>query len=523
MVGVMLATLAGVSLFNAFTSARRERWRIERDLREVAGTLADSNFPLTDGVLRQMRGLSGAEFVWCDRRGSVIASSTRDVPLPALPEQPQAAGRETLTLGDSIVIGDRRFFHAPLQLRRLTARGEPTILHVLYPEESYRQAWRHAVYPPLVVGAAAIVLVVLFGLAIASRVTRPMHRLQSQVEEIAQGSFRQVPVPRRDDEIADLSRSINRMAEMLARYEGEVRRSEQLRTLGQLGSGIGHQMRNAVTGCRLAIELHDRQCPMPGERESLDVARRQLELMEKYLKRFLSLGRTDARPHRRTDLVPVVDNVVSLVRPTARHMGVTLTWEPPDAPVAVQGDADAMEQLLVNLVLNAIEAASRTGPIGRGVLRSRAEHPETAHGVVKEVVVSVTGSSDRVLLEVSDSGPGPAPEVRDRLFEPFVTEKPDGTGLGLWVVCEIAVSHGGEVRWERRDASTCFTVELPPAVGPEGDGAPGKGTEAHRRAALDGAAGAERRGAPAEAAQEPPIEDNTTPGVERRNGEPAGR
>ena len=100
-------------------------------------------------------------------------------------------------------------------------------------------------------------------------------------------------VPAGDDEIRDLALSVNSMAEKLGQYEQDVRTSERVRTLGQLGAAVAHQLRNLATGARMAVELHRREC---GGRQrsakSLEVALRQLRLMESYLQRFLRIGRS---------------------------------------------------------------------------------------------------------------------------------------------------------------------------------------------------------------------------------------
>ena len=299
---VMLATLTGASVLNAWLSARRVRGEIETQLREAARVLAESNFPLTDAVLRQAQGLSGAEFVRADAAGAILASSRSKSTYSELPLREPANQWNELTLGDTFDDGSARYFHTSVHLRRRSASSGDELLHILYPERSYREAWLHAVFPPMVVGGAALILVVLLAVVIASHVSRPMSRLRSQVEHIAEGDFRPLPLPNRQDEVLDLAKSINRMAEMLTRYEDDVRTNERLRTLGQLGSGMAHQMRNSVTGCRMALDLHRRECSLEGESESLDVAVRQLSLMEKYLQRFLSLGHQPPKPHSPVDL-----------------------------------------------------------------------------------------------------------------------------------------------------------------------------------------------------------------------------
>ncbi|MCA9146212.1 MAG: HAMP domain-containing protein [Planctomycetaceae bacterium] len=326
MVGVMLASLVAVSVLNAFLSVQRTCLRIEREMNEMATTLADANFPLTDGVLSKMRGLSGTEFVIIQQDGSVVASSSPNNSFFGLSESAPFVERDQ-GLGEPVSLESGRFFHKSLRMARGTSTGQAATLHILYPEESYLEAWRDAAYPPLVVGSVALLLVVAVAAGIASQVTRPLQRLQAQVGEIAEGDFQSIPVPLRDDEIADLSRSINRMAEMLAKYESNVRQNERLRTLGQLFAGIAHQMRNSATGCRLAVELHARQCTGRHD-ESLDVAKRQLELMESYLQRFLRLGRNDSTPHVETDLGDVVTSSLSLVQPMVRRARASLDKTP---------------------------------------------------------------------------------------------------------------------------------------------------------------------------------------------------
>jgi signal transduction histidine kinase len=129
-------------------------------------------------------------------------------------------------------------------------------------------------------------------------------------------------------------------------------------------------MRNSVTGCRLAVELHARQCHSAGE--NLEVAMRQLALMERYLQRFLASARRERLVHKQTDLIHVVDNVLALVGPNARHQRVQLIRDVPQDSVFVSGDRDALEQLLTNLVLNAIEASSQVGQVTVSIQASTA-------------------------------------------------------------------------------------------------------------------------------------------------------
>ena len=124
---------------------------------------------------------------------------------------------------------------------------------------------------------------------------------------------------------------MNRMAAMLAGYEEEVRRTERMRTLAHLGGGIAHQLRNSATGCAMAVDLHAEECPLGEASETLAVAKRQLRLMEQYIQRFLQLGKSSETPPMQSiDLAALVDDLVPLVAPSARHAGVELDWQRDD-------------------------------------------------------------------------------------------------------------------------------------------------------------------------------------------------
>jgi two-component system sensor histidine kinase TtrS len=168
--------------------------------------------------------------------------------------------------------------------------------------------------------------------------------------------------------------------------------------------------------------------------------------MESYLQRFLALGRDRPLASEDVCLPNIVEDVLALVRPACIHAGIELEWSPPKIASWVRGDPEALRQLMANLLTNAIEAASQHRP--------SAGRPRIAIEVEQV-------SADRVAVNIRDTGPGPGAEVLDRLFEPFVSEKPEGTGLGLYVARQLAESHQGVIRWRRDGKMTCFTVEFP--------------------------------------------------------------
>jgi signal transduction histidine kinase len=120
--------------------------------------------------------------------------------------------------------------------------------------------------------------------------------------------------------------------------------------------------------------------------------------------------------------------------------------------VIVNADAEALVQMLVNLLMNAVQATAGA----RIAVGTAGDEPDAS--VILRLAVT---DPDRCQIAVGDPGPGPAGAIQNRLFEPFATDKPGGTGLGLVVSRQIAADHGGQVRWERNDDRTWFIVELP--------------------------------------------------------------
>ena len=439
---------SGVSAWVGSRWARRE----ESDrLARVVATLSDANFPLQQSVLQKLAGLSGAEFVVWDAQQQAQSAT---LPLDAdvrdrLKAVPETGPLSDLSSNPLVEIQGRSFLTAKVPLRRTAIR--PLSLLVLYPEDRWWTATRGAVLPPLIAGGVTALAALVLAAWWARRFTRPIARLSQQSESIAGGDFQPMPLPTRDDELRDLTLSINRMVEQLTRYEQQVRRSERLKTLGQLGAGLAHQLRNWLTGARMAIQVHARECPLGEQDESTEMALRQLGLMESYLKRFLMLGaRRDeaARPPERHELslTQLVEDVLSLFRPRSRHVGLELQWTPPPSPITVLGDHDELQEMLMNLLFNGLEAATQISS-------------STQEAWVRVELDCV--APNHVRLRVLDSGPGPADAIAEQLFEPFVTDKPAVTGLGLAVAKQIVESHDGTLRWSRDGEATCFEIELP--------------------------------------------------------------
>ena len=438
-----IALASGTGAYLAVLEAGRRELAHFRDAKAI---ISEANFPLTKSVLRQMHGLSGAEFVLLeDNRiiNATIPLDNTDIEvlgnICAEYESPYTAPPASI-----VSLGEKMYHADLLSVKRRGGSNEVSSVLILFPKDRWWVLARKVGWPSLASGALAMLVGGLVAALLAGRLVRPIRAIENQTKTIAAGNFEPLTVHTRDDEIADLAASINRMAERLVQYEDEVRSSERMKTLGQLGAGIAHQLRNSATGARMAVELHRRECPTAAASESTDVALRELRLMESYIGRFLELGKSEPMQCESVDLCELVQDVLELVEPTLRHAGVEAAFRNRADVVTVKGDEQLLRQIMVNLVLNAVEAVKRTGP---GNARIVIELEETAHGTV--------------ILRTMDSGPGPDDAIVKRIFEPFVSGKTDGTGLGLYVARKVAQMHDGSLYYERREGMTCFSLEIP--------------------------------------------------------------
>jgi signal transduction histidine kinase len=245
------------------------------------------------------------------------------------------------------------------------------------------------------------------------------------------------------DRIIDaINRAGGRLAD--ARKEAEalasqVAESQRLATLGRVVAGVAHEIRNPIANMRLKAENaiaagHD----IPRKDQALRTIIDQIGRLEGLLSNLLSsVQRAKPILTRVKDVVGFLNERVDLFREQAASHGVAMKVE--GRTIESAFDSTRIGRAIDNLVLNAIQ---NTPPGGC-------------------ITVSAERSADRLVLSVADTGQGVPEDVRAQLFEPFVTARPDGTGLGLAVVREIAEAHGGTARAVHRPDGTTFIIELP--------------------------------------------------------------
>jgi PAS domain S-box-containing protein len=232
----------------------------------------------------------------------------------------------------------------------------------------------------------------------------------------------------------------------------QIVRAERLATLGELAAGVVHELNNPLTSITVYAEYLVRKYEAAGaEAPDLEKLRRigaSAQRILRFSRDLVQYARPSGKEHEPVDLAAVVRQSVSICEHLVERGGIALSVElDPELPV-VQAVGGQLEQVLINLITNAVHAAEGHGDGARVAVRAK------------------KGGADAVVLEVADSGTGVPEDSRERIFEPFFTTKADGkgTGLGLPIVRNIVDQHRGQISVERSDlGGALFRVTIPVA------------------------------------------------------------
>jgi signal transduction histidine kinase len=222
----------------------------------------------------------------------------------------------------------------------------------------------------------------------------------------------------------------------------QLLRAEQMMAIGQVAAGVAHELRNPLTSIKGLVQVNLREL---GERglpfEDLEVIEHEIRRMERTLQTFLDFARPPQPDRRFQDIAALVERVLTLVGGRARKQNVEVQFLRPAAPASAEVDGDQIQQLLLNLVLNSLDAMPQEGSIEVDLRLPR-------DGFIE--------------IYVRDTGPGIASHILPKVFETFVSSKETGVGLGLPLSRRIAEDHGGTLTaYNLPLEGACFLLRLP--------------------------------------------------------------
>jgi len=302
-----------------------------------------------------------------------------------------------------------------------------------------------------VAAAGAIVICVAVLMVLAVMVRRPMMELQEKFARVQTGDLDvSVSFADRHDEIGDLGRDFNDMVAQLKASREEIQRlhqtqmsrAEHFATLGELAAGLAHEIRNPLAGIAGVLDIASRDLPDTSPaRNVMEDAKQEAVQINRILTELLDTARPKPPQFRVSDIVGTVEHAVMFARQQAVTKRITIEFVVKDAPPLVEHDPGQINQVMLNLLLNAIQSMDKPGVI-RVSLRQL--------------------DDEMVSIAVTDQGKGIAADNLPNIFRPFFTTKGHGTGLGLSLARRMVESHGGTIQVDSTlGQGTQFRVELP--------------------------------------------------------------
>jgi signal transduction histidine kinase len=227
--------------------------------------------------------------------------------------------------------------------------------------------------------------------------------------------------------------------------EDTLRKNEQLTTLGLLAAEIAHEIRNPLTVLKLLHGGLGLEFP-PGDPRATDmrVIGEKIDQLEAIVTRVLGFAQAPTSLHSRWSLAEIVADTLVLVRLKLAQHQVAVEFAPPAQPLCVEAHKGQLQQVVLNLLLNAMHAMPAGGSI------------------TVTLAIDQAAAAPRAILDLRDTGTGVDPAIRDRIFDSFLSGRPGGTGLGLAIAKRILASHHGDiVLHETSPAGTTMRLTLP--------------------------------------------------------------
>jgi len=438
---------AVVALLSASIAARSVERSIRRESQNLAEVLGQAGFAPDRDLLLKIKKIIRRDVARLGPGPGELISTFGPAEEKELLARFEGAGAPALqkparapTVGSlDVKLGEQHYRVFYSEVGGASAPDGSPLLMLLLPAEAITAAKRDLVVPILLAAGAGALPVALLGVLLAMAITRPLRDLAHAASHLAEGRLDERVDLTGTDEIAALAGNFNTMAAELKAREAEVLRSERLAVSGRLAAGVAHEIRNPLTAVRMTLQRASRDEGGELDSETAKVLLSEIERVEMIVGGLLAYARPGPPVLEEVDVCELVREVTTLMERQLEHAHVDLDCDLPEAGLTIRADAGKFKQVLMNLMLNALKAMPRGGSLG----------------------VRVTFDVGGVTLAVADNGEGVPDEVRNTLFEPFVSSRDGGTGLGLAISKQIVEEHGGEIGFESSAEGTTFRVSLP--------------------------------------------------------------
>jgi signal transduction histidine kinase len=437
---VALIATAATAVIALTVTSTALRARLDAQLLSAARVISRGGLALNPAILRSLQEVIDAHIVTFDGAGDVIATTVHDGASPALAAARRAIAAMASDADPDTVLPSDCGVPCLIVVRAVEGRSGYRV--VLVADTSDLANVTRALARTIVLAAAASGLaMILVGQVVARRVTAPVDRLVRFVRELSPDDHRQ-RADVGENEIGALAQAFNDMLDRVEKSQAALIRSEKLALAGFIAARMAHDIRNPLSSIKMQTQLlQARLRDDPDDEATVTSVLNDIDQVESVIRDMLELARPSELRRERMAVNPVIHEALKQLAAQFKHRKIAVDLRLDDNLPAVFIDAGRFKQVLLNVLVNASEALATGGTV---------------------VVSSARDASDGVRVEVCDDGVGIDPAMVDRVFDPFVSTKRDGVGLGLVNAKAVVEAHGGRIRLRRRDPiGTCATIWLP--------------------------------------------------------------
>ena len=420
-------------------ASRAVEARVQRQILSAATLVSRSEFALNPAILRSVKPIAGADVVTFDSSGRVLASTFEPSADAALRAVVAAGSGAAAPSGDAAVLREIRCDGSCYVAYRRGPWSPDAIVAVVASTAELRTATETVGRAIAVAAVLSLTAMIVVSQIVAKRVSAPLDELVRFSHEVAAGaSERRAPVG--EDEVGRLGAAFNEMLERLDQSRQALVRSEKLALAGLIAARVAHDIRNPLSSIKLQTQLLHARAQSEQERSVLSAILHDIATVEAVIRDLLELARPGAVQLRAERLNEIVAAVIEQLSPQLTYRKIRVETDYAAELPAVMLDAERFKGALLNVVVNAADAMTNGGAL---TVRTRRD-------------------DSTAVVDVCDDGSGIDPAVKDRLFDPFVSTKRDGVGLGLVNTKAIVESHGGTVALTSRSPrGTIATIRLP--------------------------------------------------------------
>jgi signal transduction histidine kinase len=450
-VAIVATVFVGWQSAVVVSDALEERF-IEDSVTNGARLAAEMQLPVSDRLMGMLGQILNCEVCAVRTDNSVVVASSLGDELAD--ELQEAVSRNSAAAAQErpmVTVNGQRYRLGAASLKGDVTPHQPALrLVLLMPEARVMAARRSARDRIALMTLIAIIGATLCATYIGGALARPIQQLAARMEAVTPETVGTLPdesasVALESTETRRLSENFYHLLERLTAARAQLDLAARLAGAGQLSAAVAHELRNPLSGIKMTARvLLDEPELSDDGRQSVDLMLREIERMEAYLTELLGLNEApeaEGNAFAAVDLRDVIKRQVEAISKRAAHQHVEVTFSGTDDVASVSGVDHQLQQVVHNLLTNAVDAA---GGQGRVEVKLSAVEP------------------DRWRVTVDDTGPGIDSAVQGRLFEPFATTKIGGGGLGLTISRQIMLRHGGMIDCESRtEGGTSFWLELP--------------------------------------------------------------